>query len=70
MIVVSNCVSDVRNLRLQSRLAAFEKTLAQLTQVSRIPGRTMLENALAGLEGQVQAGKIGVFCLKLINDPE
>jgi hypothetical protein len=70
VIVVRNCVGDVRYLRLQARLAALKKALAQFTKRFCIPFGAMFENALASLEGEIQAGKICLLRFKFIDDSQ
>ena len=63
-------VGDVGDLCFKAWLATFEKTLAKFAQLPRIVFGAMFENTLASLEGEVQAGKIGVLRFELVNDAE
>ena len=50
-----------------ARVARVQKSLANVTQFACIRCRTVFEDALAGFEHQVQAGKLRVLCLQFID---
>ena len=68
--VVGDLVGEVRELRLERRLAAFEEPLAEFAELPGVRGRAVLQDALAGLEGQVQARELGVALLELVHDAQ
>src|SRR5210317_10243 len=70
MMVVGYRVGDIGDLRFESGLAAFEKTYSELTQATRVFGRAVFQNALAGLIGQVETGKIRITLFQLVDDPQ
>src|SRR5580704_6996927 len=70
VIVIGNLVREISELRLESRLRAPQKPLAQLPELPRIRGGAMFQDPLAALEGEVEAVEFGVLLLQLIDDPE
>ena len=70
MVVVGDGISDVRNLRLEPGLAALEKALADLAEFSCIARRAVLQDALAGLEHQVQPRELGVLRFEFVDDTQ
>ena len=68
MIVVCNRVDNVGDLRLETGLFALEKAPPNVPKLGSVLFRTVLEYALARLEHQVEARKLGVLFLKQIDN--
>src|SRR6202034_1918467 len=70
VVVVGDLVREISELRLESWLRAPQKPLAQLPELARVRGRTMLQDSLAALEREVEAVEFGVLLLELIDDSQ
>ena len=70
VIIVSNSVHQVRDLCLETGLLAFEKAFANVTKLTRIAHRAVLEYAFTGFKHQVESRKLGVLGLQVINDAQ
>ncbi|CAM2149469.1 hypothetical protein PT2222_210122 [Paraburkholderia tropica] len=70
VIVVGDFVGDIRDLRLDGRLASEQEALAQFAQTPRVLARAMLENALARLETEIEAVERAVVLLQFVDDRE
>ena len=70
VVVVGNGVSNIGDLRLETRLFPIEKSFTQIAQAPRIARRAVFQDALAGLEHQVEAGKVRVPRFQFINDTQ
>ena len=67
VIVVGDGIGEVRELRLERRLASLQESLADVAQLARVGRRAVLEDAFANLEGQVQAGKLGIALFQFVD---
>jgi hypothetical protein len=70
MIVIGDLIGNVGDLRLQAWLPLFQEAGAQVTQLSRVASRAMLEYAFACLVHEIQTREQGILLFKLIDDPE
>ncbi len=70
VVVVGDLVGHIGDLRLEAGLGALQETLAEVAQLPRRPRGAMLEDALAALERQVEAGEFGIALLQLIHHPQ
>ena len=67
VVVVGDLVRQVRELRLEPRLAPLEKPQTQLAERARIGRRAVLQDPLAGLERQVEARELRIALLELVH---
>ena len=67
MIVIGDLVGEIRELRLETGLLPLEKAFADIAQFARFRNRAVLEDALAALEGEVQAGELRIALLEFID---
>src|SRR6266403_1204822 len=70
MVVVGDLVGEIRDLRLQARLPAQQKSLRHGSQLARVVRRAVLQNALARLEAKVQTIERAIALFQFIDDPE
>jgi hypothetical protein len=70
VVVVGDRIGEVGELRLERGLASLEEALSQLAEAACVGGRAVLEDALAGLEGQVEPGELRVALLELVHHPQ
>jgi hypothetical protein len=68
VIVIRDLVGNIRKLRLEAGLLALQKAFSEFSEIARVRCRAVFQDALAGLVGQIQAGKIGMAFLQLIDD--
>jgi len=67
VVVVGDLIGKVGDLRLEPRLAPVDESLAELAKLAGVAQRTVLENALAAFESQVQPGKLCIALFELID---
>ena len=67
MAVVCNLIGQICGLGFQRRLVTTQKAFTDFAQLSGFLGRTVLEDPLAGFEGQIQARELRVLLLQQID---
>ena len=67
VVVVGDLVGEIGELGFEAGLLALDEPLAHIAQRAGIGQRAMLQDAFAALEGQVQAGELGVALLEFIH---
>ncbi len=67
VVVVRDLVGEVRELRLEARLAALEEAFADVAELARVLERAVLQDSLARLEGEVQPAEARVALLELVD---
>ena len=67
MVVIGDLVSEVSQLRLETRLLPRQKAQAHITQSARIGCRAVFEYALAAFVGQIEPCKIGIAFFQFID---
>jgi hypothetical protein len=70
MIVVRNGIGKIRELRFETRLAASQKTLSELTELPSIVERAMFEDALARFVREIEPRKLCVALFEQIDDTQ
>ncbi len=70
VVVVGDLVGEIGELRLERGLLAPEEALPHFSQLPRVAQRAVLEDALPGLEGEVQAVERGVALLEEVHDAQ
>ncbi len=67
VVVVGDGVGEVRDLRLEARLAALDEAPPELAERARVRERAVLQDPLARLEREVEPGELGVAFLELVD---
>ena len=70
VVVVGDLVGEVGQLGLEAGLLAAQEPLSDLSQFAGLGRRAMLEDALAGLEREVEPGELGIAFLELVDHPQ
>src|SRR5690606_8424030 len=70
VVVVGDLVRDVRNLRLEPRLAPLDEAAAHVAELAGVAQRAVLQDAFPRLERKVQARERGVALLELVDDAQ
>ena len=67
MVVVCDLVCNIRDLSFQGWTSSGQKTFADVTELSSVSLRAVFQNALARLEGEIQAVERGIALLEMID---
>ncbi len=67
VVVVGDLVGEVGDLRLEARLALLQEALADVTQLAGVLERTVLQDAFARLEREIEAVEAAVALLELVD---
>ncbi len=70
MIIVSNGIRDVSDLRLEARLFTLQEAHTNIAKLAGIRLRAVFEDSLACLEHQVETRKLSVLGLELIDNTQ
>ena len=69
VVVVGNLIRQVGDLGFQAGLPPFQEAEADIAEFFGIFFRTVLEDALARFEGEIEAIEFGVFLLQFVHHP-
>src|SRR5205807_5667301 len=70
VIVVSDLVRKISDLRLEPRLPPLNESLPELAKLAGVAQRAMLQDAFPAFEREIESAKLRVALLQLVHNPQ